>query len=231
MRALVVGGSGHVGAAVVRELARRAIPTTFTHHRGEERARSLAAETGARAEPLDLASGSAGARLAELAAERPTRLVYCAASLGPLDLAASDAASAAEPWVVGPQGALASVRAVAPGMREAGEGSVVLVTALDRGQTLPLPPAFAAAQGALGALAMALAKELGPIGARVNAVCLGPLDGGLSASLPPRLLEDYATFSGLRRRGTATEAAQAIGWLLCDAGFVTGRTLAANGGL
>lgn len=231
MRALVVGGSGHVGAAVVRELARRAIPTTFTHHRGVDRARDLAAATGARAEALDLASDAAEARLAALAAERPTHLVYAAGALGPPTLAASDVGSASEPWTVGPKGALATARAVAGGMRAAGGGSIVFVTALDRGQTLPLPPAFAAAQGALGALAMALAKELGPEAVRVNAVCLGPLDGGLAASLPPRLLDDYTTFSGLRRRGTAAEAAQAIGWLLCDATFVTGRTVAVNGGL
>jgi 3-oxoacyl-[acyl-carrier protein] reductase len=116
-------------------------------------------------------------------------------------------------------------------MAERRRGSIVFVCALDRGQSLPLPPAFAAAQGALGALAMALAKELGAAGVRVNAVSLGPLAGGLSTALPARLSTDYETFSALRRRGTAEEAARAIAWMLLDAEFVTGRCLAANGGL
>jgi 3-oxoacyl-[acyl-carrier protein] reductase len=224
--ALVIGGSGHLGSAVVRELAGRGMRVTFTYCAGEDRAAALAKATGARSARLDLAAATTDADLAALAGQGSwDHMVHCAGVLGPADLASSSAEDARRTWALGPGGALAAMRAARP------KASAVFVSALDRGQSLPLPPAFAAAQGGLGALAMALAKELGPSGVRVNAVALGPLDGGLAAALPARLVEDYTTFSALRRVGTAEEAARAIAWLLADAAFVTGRVLAANGGI
>jgi len=228
--ALVIGGSGYVGAALVRELRARGVAVTFTYARGRDRAIALAEQTGARPVALDLTTEGAARELEEHAAGL-TYLAHCAGVLGPASLHDATPSEARRVAAVGPDGALLAARAAAPGMAERRRGSIVFVCALDRGQSLPLPPAFAAAQGALGALAMALAKELGAAGVRVNAVSLGPLAGGLSTALPARLSTDYETFSALRRRGTAEEAARAIAWMLLDAEFVTGRCLAANGGL
>ena len=44
--ALVLGGTGYVGSAVLRDLARRGIAATFTFHTNEDKARMLAAEYG-----------------------------------------------------------------------------------------------------------------------------------------------------------------------------------------
>ncbi len=228
--ALVVGGSGYVGSALVRELRARGIEVAFTYASGRERALALGAETGARPVALDLTADGAARALDEHSAGL-TYLAHCAGVLGPASLDATTPAEARRVAAVGPDGALLAARAAAPGMVLRRRGSIVFVCALDRGQSLPLPPAFAAAQGALGALAMALAKELGAAGVRANTVSLGPLAGGLSASLPARLSADYEAFSALRRRGTAEEAARAIAWMLLDADYVTGRCLAANGGL
>src|SRR5690606_23308132 len=57
--ALVLGGTGYVGSAVLRELARRGVPTTFTYHRGEDKAHALAAEYGHTAVRVDLADPAA----------------------------------------------------------------------------------------------------------------------------------------------------------------------------
>ena len=63
---------------------------------------------------------------------------------------------------------------------------VVLVGGLDRTQSLPLPVHYAASQGALSALAMAAAHELGPKDIRINVVALGPLESGMSEGLAAR---------------------------------------------
>src|SRR5690349_1892624 len=57
--ALVLGGTGYVGSAVLRELARRGVPATFTFHTSEDKARMLAAEYGHTAMRADLAVPSA----------------------------------------------------------------------------------------------------------------------------------------------------------------------------
>ncbi len=53
-------------------------------------------------------------------------------------------------------------------MARAGGGSLTFTGALDRGQSLPPPLPYAAAQGLLGGLVMAAAKGLGPLGVRVT---------------------------------------------------------------
>ncbi|MFO0759386.1 MAG: SDR family oxidoreductase [Byssovorax sp.] len=118
------------------------------------------------------------------------------------------------------------------GPMSAGAGAIlVFVGALDRGQSLPLPAAFAASQGALGALAMALAKELGPAQIRSNLLVSGLLDGGISRALSPKLREDYLALSALRRLGRPEEVAKVAAWLLFDNRYLSGKTVTVNGGI
>jgi 3-oxoacyl-[acyl-carrier protein] reductase len=83
----------------------------------------------------------------------------------------------------------------------------------------------------LGALAMSVAKEAGARGVRVNLVALGILGEGMSRAISAERLDDYKTFSALRRVGTAAEAARVIVWLALENTFMTGRTVPCNGGV
>ena len=233
-RALVLGGTGTVGREVLRGLAAAGIPTVFTFHHARELGERLAAELSQRAAMLDLADPAAIVALVEDLARRgesPDVLIHCAAVLGPRRLEETPDADWDRVLAVNARSAFVTCRELAPRLASVGGGDVVLVGALDRGQSLPLPPAFAASQGLLGALAMALAKELGPRGIRVNLVALGPLGAGLSAGLDAKLLEDYVSFSALRRLGTAQEAARAILWLALENAYVNGKVVPVNGGL
>ncbi len=58
-RALVIGGSGYVGGAVARELARRDVDVFCTYFTGEERAKALAEETRCAPVFADLREGTA----------------------------------------------------------------------------------------------------------------------------------------------------------------------------
>src|SRR5262245_60901831 len=226
-RALVVGGSGTVGAEVVRALARAGVPTTFTYHRSVARAHALAQELGATARRVDLADSAAVRALVEELPEPANTSLHCAA----VGREAKLAELTDEDWetahAVNCRSAFVLCQAVAKTLTR---GDVVLVGALDRSQALPLPVHFAATQGMLAALTLGLAKELGP-GARVNMVALGPLEGGLSRDLSPRLLGDYKKYSALQRLGTAHEAARAIVWLALENRYMSGKVLTVNGGI
>ena len=226
-RALVLGGSGAVGGAVLAELARRGVPAAFSYHRGEERARALAAEHGHEPFRVDLADAAA-TRAALDAQPTPQVVIHCAAVSGALAFDEIDLATYQQAMAVNVQSAFLVAQWVAA---RGAPCDIVLVGGLDRAQSLPLPVHFAATQGALSALVMALAHELGPRGVRVNQVALGVLDGGLSQGLATRRRRDYETFSALRRAGMPAVAAKVIAWLALENTFIQGKVISVNGGI
>jgi NAD(P)-dependent dehydrogenase (short-subunit alcohol dehydrogenase family) len=229
-RALVFGGTGAVGSEVVRGLAAATIPTTFVYHDSADQARLLHLDTGARALRADL-SRPAEVRAVCREAGAITHFVPCAATSRPAARAEIDDDAWDRVQAVNIRSAFVASRELLTGMAARGGGHVVLVGALDRAQSLPLPAHFAASQGALAALAMALAKEHGGAGIHVNLVALGLLDAGLSRAIAPELLADYNTFSALRRPGTPREAARAILWLALENTYMNGKTVSVNGGI
>lgn len=245
--ALVTGGTGAVGAAVVERLAARGLRVTFVYGSNDALARDLERRTGAAGHRVDLRDraawsawlarafvregGERGDGVAPAPAHAPDVMVHAAGVLGPaglegLELAALDAVQA-----VNVDAALLAIGALAPSMRAARRGSVVLVGALDRGQSLPIPPAFAASQGALAAAAMALGHALGRDGVRVNVVAAGLLERGLGAGIDEALRRDFLAFSGLRRLGRPDEIAAVVAWLALDERAMTGKVVPVNGGL
>jgi 3-oxoacyl-[acyl-carrier protein] reductase len=223
-RALVLGGTGHVGSEVVKALRAAGVPTAFTWRTNE--ARAAQDEGACRVDLRD-----AAALRALVIEQRPTVLVHAAAVSSGASLAELDDAAFDEAQAVNVRAAFVAVQAGAAAMAEAGGGDIVLVGALDRAQSLPLPIHFAATQGALAAMTMALAKELGPRQIRINIIALGVLEGGISKTLSPKMVADYKSFSALRRTGTAAEAARAIVWLALENTWMTGKVVPVNGGI
>jgi NAD(P)-dependent dehydrogenase (short-subunit alcohol dehydrogenase family) len=228
-RALVFGGSGYVGSEVVAELRRQGVETVFTYLSNEAKAKQIAKEHGALAEKVDLADSTAVQAL--VGKTSADIFVHCAGISQLLTLDSISDADWARAHAINVQAAFTASRMLAPHMAKKKSGHIVLVGALDRTQALPLPVHFAATQGALSALTMGLAKELGSDGILVNQVALGLLEGGLSAALGKELAEDYKNFSALRRMGTAREAAKAITWLALENTYISGKVISVNGGI
>jgi NAD(P)-dependent dehydrogenase (short-subunit alcohol dehydrogenase family) len=226
-RALVFGGTGAVGAAVLRELARRSVPAVFTYHRAAERAHALALELGHTAQAIDLADPVATRAMLD-AQPSFDIVIHCAGVSAGLALAEIDLAAYQQAMAVNVQSAFVACQWLAA---RAQPCDVVLVGGLDRTQSLPLPVHFAATQGALSAMVMAVAHEVGRLGIRINLVALGVLDAGLSAGLATRRRKDYETFSALRRAGKPDEAAKLIAWLALENTYVQGKVISANGGI
>ena len=85
--------------------------------------------------------------------------------------------------------------------------------------------------GMLG-LTRAAAKELGPFGITVNAVCPGMIDTELTReNASPELLERLAAGYPVPRLGTAREVADLVCFAASEAaGYITGTSLDINGG-
>lgn len=226
--ALVTGGSGAVGSEVVKALRGAGLDVDFTFLRSTDRARALAAESGARPHEVDLRDGARlNALVARLAEQGPPVDVLVHAAAVHRSSSASEA-DWDDTFAVNVRPAFLLCKAL-PLASQGGE--VVLLGALDRAQSLPLSASFAASQGALSALAMAMAKELGPRGVRVNLLALGPLEAGLSRELDPRLIENFKTFSALRRLGRPAEVARVVRWLALENSYLSGKTIPVNGGI
>jgi 3-oxoacyl-[acyl-carrier protein] reductase len=233
-RALVLGGSGAVGGAVVEALAGRGVDVTFTFHSGRERALALARAHGARALAVDLARPEAVRALArglDAEGQGPDILVHAAAVSRARKLADLGDDDWAAMLAVNVTSAIVAAQALAPGLAARGGGDLIFLGGLDRAQSVAAPIGYAATQGALAAMTMALAKELGASGVRANLLALGILDQGLSRGMDEALLADYRRFSALRRTGTPAEVARVVAWLALDNRYITGRVIPVNGGL
>ena len=139
------GGSGAVGGAVVGELARAGIPTTFTYHTGRDRAAALSAEHGARAMCADLREAGAVDRvIGELVAagEAPDVFVHCAVVSQTLALSDITDTDMQSTYAVNCRAAFEAARALAPSMAAGGGGDIVFVGAISANISARLPADF-----------------------------------------------------------------------------------------
>ncbi|MEQ8391866.1 MAG: SDR family oxidoreductase [Thalassospira sp.] len=91
---------------------------------------------------------------------------------------------------------------------------------------------YAGSKGAIDTLTIGLAKELGPMGIRVNAVRPGIIDTDIHASVGrPERITELGPNCPLGRPGDAEEVAHSIYWLISsDASYVTGSIVDVSGG-
>lgn len=93
--------------------------------------------------------------------------------------------------------------------------------------------AYATTKGGVMTFTRAMAKELGPDGIRVNALCPGLIATTFHDTFTPDSVRDMvAGKTPLRREGTAEEVANLVGCLASsETSFVTGANFDINGGL
>ena len=132
-------------------------------------------------------------------------------------------------------GVLHTCKAVLPIMAGQGAGSVVNL-ASDAGRVGSSGEAvYSAAKGGVIAFTKTIAPEMARHGINANAVCPGPTDTALFASMGgdnPKLREALTKAIPLRRLGRPADLANAVAFLVSDeAAFITGQTVSVSGGL
>jgi NAD(P)-dependent dehydrogenase (short-subunit alcohol dehydrogenase family) len=124
-------------------------------------------------------------------------------------------------------------RAALPAMKAQGYGRVINLSSTAGKSVSTLGGAhYTASKAGLLGLTRAAAKELGPFGITVNAVCPGLIDTELTREhATGDELAAHARSFPIPRLGTAAEVADLIAFLASEAaGYITGASLDINGG-
>lgn len=131
-------------------------------------------------------------------------------------------------------GAFNIIRAFAPTMVARRSGSIVSVAsvAAQRGGGLVGGSHYAASKGGVLSLTKSMARELGPSGVRVNAVCPSLIETDIvTSSVSTERIRDLTASVPLGRAGRPEEVAAACMFLASDlSSYITGATLDVNGG-
>ncbi|MFM7736579.1 MAG: 3-oxoacyl-ACP reductase family protein, partial [Alphaproteobacteria bacterium] len=122
--------------------------------------------------------------------------------------------AAARPMVKGRWGRIVNLTSVVSQLGNAGQGP------------------YAATKAGVEGFTRSLARELASRSITVNAVAPGFIDTEMTAALPEAVRSAYVGAVPVGRLGTPLEVAAVVAFLCGpDAGYVTGQTLAVNGGL
>jgi len=120
-------------------------------------------------------------------------------------------------------------------VKKMGEGGSIINIASQAGRDGggPGASAYSAAKGAVMTFTRSMAKELGPRGIRVNALCPGMISTTFhDVFTKDNVRKNVAAGTPLGREGTASEIATIVSFLASnESSFVTGANLDTNGGL
>jgi 3-oxoacyl-[acyl-carrier protein] reductase len=125
------------------------------------------------------------------------------------------------------------VRACLADLRRNGDGRIVNIASTEGlGATAGMTPYTASKHAVIG-ITRSLAVELGPLGITVNAVCPGPINTGMTSSIPDEAKTIFAKRRvALRRYADPEEVAHGtLSLVLPAASFITGHALVVDGGL
>jgi NAD(P)-dependent dehydrogenase (short-subunit alcohol dehydrogenase family) len=226
--AMVTGGNGGIGSAVVRRLLEAGADVVSVDLPGSP------VVDGAESIECDLAQQGAVDILFRAYRARFDRLdvlVHCAGITRDAVLWKMTTEDWETVMHVNLGSAFFLLREGAPMMRTRGEGAVVLVSSINAERGKFGQSNYAASKAGLIGLARTAARELGGFGIRVNVVSPGLIDTAMTASLSAPLKKKAVEESALGRSGQPDDVARAVLFLVSDMSrHVTGQVLRVDGG-
>jgi 3-oxoacyl-[acyl-carrier protein] reductase len=237
--ALITGGGTGVGRATALQLAARGFHLAINYSLSRDEAEATAAaarEHGVRAIVLqcNVADDSAVRKMVDACRREFGRMDVLVNNAGMThfvphaDLEALGEDKWDEILAVNLKGPFFVSRSAIPLLRASGGGSIVNVASVAGVAGAGSSIAYAASKGGLITMTKSFARAFAPE-IRVNAVCPGVI---LSRWLEGHedMVEAAIKVTPLKRASTTDDIADAITFLACDAGMMTGQALVVDGG-
>ena len=227
-RALVLGGSRGIGAAIVERLASEGAATTFTYNRSAESAMALASRTNAKALQADSSDRVA---VSQVIAEQGALdiLVINAGMLvmgNPLEIDPEDVDQMIDINIRGPY------HAAVDGARQMNEGGRIVIIGSVNGDRMPFAggAAYALTKSAIQGMVRGLARDFGDRGITVNSVQPGPVNTDMNPADGP-MKDAMHSFMAIKRHAEPAEIAGMVAYLVgSEASIVTGAQHTIDGG-
>ena len=232
--ALVTGGSRGIGEAIAIALAKAGAAVAVNY-------RERSQEAAAVVENIQRNGGRAAAIAADVSLAGAVRdmISDVESRLGPIDILVNNAGIAVTRGLdeiteedfdrtvaVNLKSAFLCTQGVVAGMRERRWGRIVNISSIAARGAGSISVAYNASKAGLEGLTRGYASRLAPEGVTVNAVAPGLIDTEMGR---PLIEAGVVARIPVGRSGTGKEIAQAVMLLVGD-GFITGQTLAVNGG-
>jgi acetoacetyl-CoA reductase len=236
--ALVTGGTGGIGTAIVQRLADLG-HTVATNYRNEDKAAAWRDNVGAAGYDVTLVKGDVSS-----AEQAETLVREIEKQTGPIDILVNNAGITRDTtfhkmrpdqWNDVIDTNLNSVynmtRPVIEGMRERKWGRIVQISSINGQKGQYGQANYAAAKAGMHGFTISLAQENAKFGITVNTVSPGYIGTDMVMAVPEHVRDKIVAQIPTGRLGRPEEIAYAVAFFVSDeAGWVTGANLAANGG-
>jgi acetoacetyl-CoA reductase len=236
--ALVTGGTGGIGTAIVRQLAGMGFKVA-TNYRDESRATAWRDKLAGQGIDVLIVKGDVSDP--ESSAQMVREIE---ASLGPVDILVNNAGITRDTtfhkmtyqqWIEVVNTNLNScfnvTRPVIEGMRNRKWGRIVQISSINGQKGQYGQANYAASKAGMHGFTISLAQENARFGITVNTVSPGYVGTDMVMAVPEEVREKIVAQIPLGRLGKPEEIAHAVGFFLDDkAAWITGANLAINGG-
>jgi 3-oxoacyl-[acyl-carrier protein] reductase len=241
---LVTGGSRGIGAAIARRLAHEGARMIVNFHTSKSEAEQVVADIAVHEGWAEIAQADI-ANMHEVQALVSNAAARLTAAGGRLDVLVSNA-GIAEPAKLEEideplfdRQFATNVKSVLFGAKTAARifgdqgGAIINISSVNGRMPAPGAAIYSGTKAAVEAITVALARELGPLGVRVNAVAPGTTATDMTRRVLTAELEAMAVSrTALRRIGAPDDIAKVVAFLASDdAAWITGEIITASGGL
>ncbi|KID28712.1 dehydrogenase of unknown specificity, short-chain alcohol dehydrogenase like [Prauserella sp. Am3] len=236
--AFVTGAAQGIGRATARRLASDGMHVVCADQQDASGTVAEIEGEGGKAEAveLDVRSASQWSDAVSGVLDRHGRIDHLANIAGVVNMVSSDTVVGLteEGWdyVVDTdlKGPWLGMRAVIPGMIDAGGGRIVNISSLAALRGLPNLASYSAAKGGVAALTRQVAYEYGQDGILVNAIAPGTIDTPILGDITPEMKQANAAAHIVDRLGRPEEIASMVSYLMREGSFLTGVVYPVDGG-